>query len=333
MLSRNIVRSVINTNKSIKKSYSTDNYSDEQWLMSWGRFPPRRNRGINFLSAGRKYVVERFGKFHSIKNPGLTILIPFVDKISYMVDEREICFRINPSMGTTSDNIMVSIGGNLYVQFTDAYLASYGAKLPIYSVIQFAQATMRTAIGNFTLDKLFSERNEINKQVKLALDDGTKKWGCDVIRFEITDLTPTDKHVSESLHKQATAERERREKIITAEANYRETQLNADAYKYKQIQEAVGDAEKNKIQTDAQVYFKLKNAEADKQSIEIVGSALYNQTGIDAMKMKLTDKYFDKLGDLGGKSTTLIIPQNLSSVTSMLSVADKLFTDIDKKNN
>lgn len=319
----------LNKFKQLRYASSSSNSASDQ-LMRLGKFPGRGNYLANFLPAGSKYVIERFGKFNRVEQPGLCILVPIVDKISYVVDERELCIRIDPELATTSDNVKVSLGGNLYVQFYDAEKACYGASTPIYAVSQFAQSVMRTSVGGLILDTLFKERAILNVKIKEALFEGTEKWGCRVIRFEITSLDPVDKHVAESLHKQSTAERDRREKIITAEADRKQTELNADAYKYKQIAEAQGDAEKKKISADADAYAILKKAEAEKEGINLIASAMNSVGGSGSMNAKLAQQYISALEKMGGRST-VIIPQNLSDIASMISVGSTVFKDLTNK--
>lgn len=269
------------------------------------------NSVINFLPAGRKYVIERFGKFHRIALPGLRFLVPLVDKIAYVVDDRELCFRIDPEQATTKDNVGVELGGNLYIQFCNAERAAYGATNPIYAVSQLAQSVMRSSVGGIQLDRLFAERAIINQLVVEHLsDEVVGKWGCHVLRFEITDLCATDSVVADSLHKQSTAERDRREKIIAAEAHQQEVKLTADAYLYRQTTEAQGDANKIRV-----------IAEAQANSVRAIAQAIQQPGGQDAVATRLTQEYFKTLEQLGKSShTTLVIPQNLADVSSMVAV-------------
>ena len=140
-------------------------------------------------------------------------------------------------------------------------------------------------------------------------------------------MEAADKQVAQSLHKQSTAERERREKIITAEAKKKETELNADAYKYQQIIEAEGDATKKRIAADAEFYRILKHAEAEQQSIDMITLALNKQGGMNTMKTRLSDKYFETLKSLG-KNKTIIVPHNLSNVASMVAAGQSVFEEI-----
>ena len=134
-----------------------------------GQFPSIRNKFINFLPSGYDYVIERFGKFSTVRKPGLNILIPFIDRIAYVVDNRELCLRIDPERATTEDNVMVKLGGNLYIKFYNPENAAYGAFRPIYAVSQYAQSVMRTAVGDIELDKLFKEKGHLNLMVKKVL--------------------------------------------------------------------------------------------------------------------------------------------------------------------
>lgn len=314
---------------SSNRNQNSNSISD--YLMRLGRFPSRSNSCINFFPSGSRYVIERFGKFNQVANPGLCVLIPFVDRIAYVVDERELSLLVSPELATTADNVQVSLGGNLYVQFYDAEKASYGATTPIYAVSQFAQSAMRTAVGGLKLDTLFSEREKLNIKVREALAEGTKVWGCKVIRFEITDIEPVDKNVAQSLHKQSTTERDKRETILVAQAFKEKTELEAAAYAFKQTTEAKGDAEKTKIIADAQAYKTLQNAKAEQESIRLLAAAMNEAGGIDSMKTRLSSQYFDTLKSLGSKST-IIIPHNLGDISGMIAAGANVFSNLKSSN-
>jgi len=299
-------------------------------LKEQGRFPPMYNSLLNFLPSGHMYVIETFGKFSSVRKSGLNLLIPFIQKIAYVIDERELCFRIDPEVATTRDNVMVKLGGNLYLRFYDAEKAAYGSSTPIYSACQFAQSAMRTCVGDLALDKLFSERNEINIRVTQALKNGTDKWGCEIIRFEITDLSPIDNSVIHALAKQSTAERERREKIIAAEALQREIQIKADAYAYQQKIEAEGESQKTKILADADYYKTTRAAEAEKNSLLLLASSLTDENGPNALQARLSTRYIDAIEQVGIKSKTVIIPHNLGDISGMIATGKTILEKLNK---
>ena len=264
-----------------------------------------------------------------MRQPGFNILIPFVQKI-HAVDRRELCFRIVPEIATTDDNVRIQIGGNLFVTFSNAEKAVYGASRPIYAVKQFAQSVMRTQVGQYKLDRLFSERNALNEGVRESVNEGTAPWGCSVNRFEITDLEPCDRAVSESLHKQSTAERERRETIITAEANKKRIELDADAYAYQEKITAQGDAEKIKLAAEAEAYRIERVSEAQKRSFELLGEGITSDESGNVVPFLLSKDYIEKFGKIVGDSNTLILPQNMTDLSSMVGTGYKVLEQVQK---
>ena len=299
-------------------------------IFKYGKFNSRGNYGINFLPSGHSYIVERFGKFTgTIHNPGLAYLIPFIDKIAYVVDNREMTLRIDPQPATTEDNVMITLGGSLFLKFYDPVKACYAVTTPIYAAQQLAQSLMRTSVGKLRLDKLFQERGQLNSNITESMKEGASAWGCEIIRFEITDLKPIDDAVTDALHKQSTAERDRREKVINADAFKQEVEAQSNAYKYKQTTEASGNADKIKIETEAQVFNIMKKAEAEaysikinalaqKEALEMIGEAIKKEGGESAVLKQLSEKYIEQLGNLAKASNTIVIPQNLADVSSLV---------------
>jgi len=304
-------------------------------MIMTGQFPSYPNKIINFLPAGYEYVIERFGKFSRVVSPGLTILIPFIHRVAYAVDTRELCLRIEPQDATTEDNVNITLGGNLYMRFIDAERAAYGANKPIYAAAQLAQSVMRSSVGSRKLDVLFKERSALNSEIKTALDekDIVQKWGCEVLRFEVTDLIPSDSMVLQSMNKQSVAERERREIQTTAEAAKRRVELEADAYRYKQTAEAEGDAAKVRLQADAHAYSIQIQAQAEAQRIEIFAKALSATAGNEAAKLLLSQQYISEFGNLARETNTIVIPQNLGDLTSMIAAGSAVFRKTNKDNS
>lgn len=303
-------------------------------MVERGYFGPRGNWGINFLGAGHEFVVERGGKYHGVYKPGITPLVPFLDKIKYCVDTRELCIDIDPAEATTADNVKVHIAGRLYIQFNDAFKAAYGAERPLYSSAQFAQSIARTAVGKFDLDKLFGERRQLSEIVRKRMmgepmvgdtaEHGTgtesvKEWGAKVIRFEVTDLQPDSDRVVNSLDNQSVAERERRELVIGAEASKREAELKADAYRYQQVTEATGDAEQVRLNADARAYEVEKKAAADAERIRIIAKAI-DEAGQEAANFMLAQGYITEFGQLAGNSNTMVVPGDVTDLAKIIGV-------------
>jgi regulator of protease activity HflC (stomatin/prohibitin superfamily) len=127
-------------------------------------------------------VVERLGKLHSIHESGWFIAVPVLDKIAYRVDMRERSIVIDPQSAITKDNVSVEVSGNLYVQFVDPEKAAYGSKNPLYSVRQFAQSSMRSAIGELELDEILHARAALNRMISASVQDAAESWGLHVKR-------------------------------------------------------------------------------------------------------------------------------------------------------
>src|SRR5438477_8383698 len=154
-------------------------------------------------------VIERLGRFHAVLAPGLNFVIPFVDRVAYKHDLREIPFDVPSQICITKDNTQLHVDGILYFQVTDPRLASYGSTNYVIAITQLAQTTLRSVIGRMELDKTFEERDQINTAVVAALDDAAPNWGVKVLRYEIKDLTPPAE-ILRSMQAQITAEREKR---------------------------------------------------------------------------------------------------------------------------
>jgi regulator of protease activity HflC (stomatin/prohibitin superfamily) len=167
-------------------------------MSSWGsdRANPWRwpvgttNTIFNIVPQGHKFVVERFGKLHTIQDSGLFVAIPLVDSISYVVDMRERALDIPPQAAITRDNVSVEVSGNLFVRFFDAEKAAYGALNPLYSVTQHAQSAMRSAIGEMELDEILHGRARLNAMIRGSLQEAAEPWGLEIRRYEITEITP-----------------------------------------------------------------------------------------------------------------------------------------------
>src|SRR3982751_1916964 len=173
-------------------------------------------KAIRVVPQQHAWVVERLGRFYAVLEPGLNFVVPFVDRIAYKHDLREIPLDVPPQICITKDNTQLHVDGILYFQVTDPRLASYGASNYVIAITQLAQTTLRSVIGRMELDRAFEERDQINTAVVSALDDAAPNWGVKVLRYEIKDLTPPAE-ILRSMQAQITAEREKRAVIATSE--------------------------------------------------------------------------------------------------------------------
>src|SRR5881392_1369678 len=181
-------------------------------------------KAIRVVPQQHALVIERLGRFHAVLAPGLNFVIPFVDRVAYKHDLREIPFDVPSQVCITKDNTQLQVDGILYFQVTDPKLASYGSSNFILAITQLAQTTLRSVIGRMELDRTFEERDHINAIVVEALDKAAANWGVKVLRYEIKDLTPP-KEILHAMQAQITAEREKRAVIATSEGR-RQEQIN-----------------------------------------------------------------------------------------------------------
>ena len=277
-------------------------------------------RAIRVVPQQHAWVVERLGRFYAVLEPGLNFVIPFVDRIAYRHDLREIPLDVPPQVCITKDNTQLQVDGILFFQVTDPKLASYGASNFILAITQLAQTTLRSVIGRMELDRTFEERDQINAQVVSALDEAAPNWGVKVLRYEIKDLTPPAE-ILRAMQAQITAEREKRAVIATSEGR-RQEQINlAEGARAAAIAKSEGErqAEINNAQGQASAILAI--AEANAKAIRQVAEAIEAPGGLQSVNFKIAEQYVSAFGNLAIKSNTMILPTNAADVAGMIATA------------
>ncbi|GMG20813.1 unnamed protein product [Ambrosiozyma monospora] len=174
------------------------------------------NTIIRFVPQQTAWIVERMGKFNRILEPGLAIMVPVIDKIQYVQSLKEVAIEV-PSQNTiTLDNVTLEMDGVLYYKVTDAYKASYGVEDAQYAIIQLAQTTMRSEIGQLSLDMVLRERTALNVNISTSINEAAKDWGIEVLRYEIRDIRPPV-NVVNSMNQVVEKERQKRANILESE--------------------------------------------------------------------------------------------------------------------
>ena len=196
------------------------------------------------------WIVENLGRYERTLGPGLNILIPFIQSVAYQFSLKEQVIDVMEQVAITQDNVSLKIDGVLYVRIIDAKLASYGVSDPFYAVSQLAQTSMRSEIGKISLDRTFEERELLNANIVMAINEASSQWGIQCMRYEIKDITPPPS-ILNSMELQMTAEREKRAEILKseahktseinrAEANKRDIVLQSEAAREDQVNRAKG---------------------------------------------------------------------------------------------
>ncbi|CFB63784.1 stomatin 2 [Pandoraea apista] len=280
-------------------------------------------RSIKIVPQQHAWVIERLGKYHATLTPGMSIVVPFVDRVAYKHLLKEVPLDVPSQVCITKDNTQLQVDGILYFQVTDAMKASYGSSNYIVAITQLAQTTLRSVIGRLELDKTFEERAFINHSVVNALDEAASNWGVKVLRYEIKDLTPP-KEILHAMQAQITAEREKRA-LIAASEGKRQEQINlATGAREAAIQKSEGERQAaiNRAQGEASAI--LAVAEANAEAIQKIATAIQTQGGMEAVNLKVAEQYVDAFGNLAKTNNTLIVPGNLTDLSGMIASALKI---------
>lgn len=296
------------------------------WILVLGVIVAFVIEGVRIVPQQNAYVVERLGKFHEVLQPGLNLIIPFLDRIAYTHSLKEVPLDVPEQVCITKDNTQLGVDGILYYQVTDPRLASYGSSNYIAAISQLAQTTLRSEIGKMELDKTFESRDEINRQIVNSLDEAGRNWGIKVLRYEIKSLTPPEA-ILRSMQQQITAEREKRALIAKSEGE-RQQEINvADGEKQAAVLRSEGEKQAaiNKAQGDATAIRVI--AEATAAGVRAVAEAIGDKGGLEAANLKVAQQYIDAFANLAKQSNTLIIPGNVSDVGGFVATA---MTVLDK---
>ena len=277
-------------------------------------------KALKVVPQQNSWVIERLGRFHAALSPGLNIVIPFVDRVAYKHLLKEVPLDVPSQICITRDNTQLTVDGILYFQVTDPRLASYGTSNYIVAITQLAQTTLRSVIGKMELDKTFEERDDINCAVVAALDEAATSWGVKVLRYEIKDLTPP-KEILHAMQAQITAEREKRALIAASEGRKQEQINIATGEREAFIQRSEGEKQAaiNTAQGEAEAIKAVAAATA--QAIQQVALAIQSPGGMDAVNLKVAEKYVEAFGNVAKQGNTLILPGNLADMGTMVATA------------
>ncbi|MDP9394266.1 MAG: SPFH/Band 7/PHB domain protein [Actinomycetota bacterium] len=218
---------------------------------------------VRIIPQARAGVVERLGRYSRTLSPGLSILVPFIDRLAPLIDLREQVVSFPPQPVITEDNLVVSIDTVIYFQVTDPKAATYEIANYIHGVEQLTVTTLRNVVGGLNLEETLTSRDQINAQLRGVLDEATGKWGIRVNRVELKAIDPPPS-IQDSMEKQMRAERDRRAAILTAEGSKQSAILTAEGARQAAILRAEGEAQ-------AQIL----RAEGEAQAIQKVFDAIH----------------------------------------------------------
>lgn len=276
-------------------------------------------------------VIERLGKFRSTLEPGLHFLIPFVDRVAYRHETRELCVNIPHQSCISRDNIQIDVDALLYIKVMDAYKASYGIEDYLIAAINLAQTTVRSEVGKLRLSQTFSERDALNETIVREIDNASEPWGIKVMRYEVMNITPSS-NVIDVLEKQMEAERQKRAEITLANAERDSTINLSEGERQEAINLSEGERQKriNEANGRAQEISILATATAN--GMTAIARAIKQPGGYQAMNVRLVESYIDQVDSLYARSDVSIVPSELANIEGMFEGFDRVATTINRTN-
>ncbi len=266
--------------------------------------------GIRVVRPHERGVVERLGRYQRTAAPGLTLIVPFIDSMR-KVDMREQVVDVPPQEVITRDNVVVTVDAIVYFEATDPVKLTYNVADFYDAATKLAQTNLRNVIGEMELDQALTSRDVINAKLREVLDDATDKWGVRVVRVEIKRIDPPG-DVTEAMHRQMKAERDKRAAI-----------LEAEGLRQARILEAEGQAEAVRRVADAERYKLEVEAQGQSNAITTVFTAIREANPDDRL---IAIQYLETLKAVAnGQATKLVIPYEASGVLGALSGIREIF--------
>ena len=305
------------------------------------------SKGVIVVPQSETRVIERLGRFHSVLNPGLNLIWPFIDrpKLVYIrrvepvgygrsivrlsmtpiIDLREQVYDFPSQQVITKDNVTTEINALLYFQIVDPKKAVYEIDNLPNAIEKLTQTSLRNVIGELELDETLTSRDTINSRLQAILDDATNKWGVKVNRVELQDITPPES-VREAMEKQMQAERNRRAEILNAEGEKKSMILRSEGDRQSEINAAEAVKQSEVLRAEGEARARILRAEAEAEAIRRVADAIM-ETQTDPATYMLAMKYIETLEQMvsGKDNKTVYIPYEASGVLSSIGSIKNLF--------
>jgi len=279
--------------------------------------------GLRIVRPWEKGLIERLGRYQRTVGSGLTVIIPFLERIM-KVDMREQVVDVPPQQVITKDNVAVEVDAVVYYEVTDPVKVTYNVENFYVAATKLAQTNLRNLIGDLALDESLTSRELINTKLREILDDATDKWGTKVTRVELQRIEPPQ-DVTDSMHRQMKAERERRARILEAEGQKQAVILEAEGFKQAAIRKAEGEAEAIRKVADADRYQKLTVAQGEGEAIETVFGAIHKGNPTNDL---IAIKYLEALADVAnGQATKVFLPLETSGILGSIAGIGELLRE------
>lgn len=284
---------------------------------------------IKFVPQNRAYVVERFGKYQSSKEAGLNFIIPFVDRISADRSLKEQAVDVPEQSAITKDNISLSVDGVLYFRVLDPYKATYGVDDYVFAVTQLAQTTMRSELGKMELDKTFEERDLLNTNIVMAINEAAGPWGIQVLRYEIKDIVPPQS-VMQAMEAQMKAERVKRAQILESEGDRQAAINRAEGAKASVVLAAEADKAEQVLRAEGEAKAIVAVATAQAEALRQVGEAAATDEGQKAIQLDLATKAIEAKQAIAKESSVVLLPDGATEPANVVAQAMTIINQLNK---
>ncbi|MDO9353446.1 MAG: SPFH domain-containing protein [Solirubrobacteraceae bacterium] len=276
-------------------------------------------RAVRIVPQARRGIVERLGKYSRTLEPGLALVVPFIDRVQPLIDMREQVVTFPPQPVITADNVTVQIDTVIYFTVTDPKAVTYEIANPLQAIEQLTITTLRNVVGGLSLEGALTGRDTVNDALRAVLDQKTGLWGIRIATVEIKAIDPPTS-IQEAMEKQMRAERDKRATILTAEGSRESQILTAEGERQSNILRAQGQREAAILAAEGERQSRILEAEGEAQAISNVFAAIHTANPDPAL---LAYQYLQMLPKLaeGDASKIFVIPTEFTEAAKGLSAA------------